>query len=142
MIFAVAIPCTLLWVVNRGRISRQTWISEKLAYLSKTEMLEQATNLTLLVIIGTFWTGILIAAGIALSFVFGAFPFLIFKEFKFFLKVNYASVDFKDKSGFLYWGLPLVIELTQIILTIVIFYWSKTLFQLIKMLVYISCLNR
>ncbi|WP_423998536.1 sugar isomerase [Maribacter sp. IgM3_T14_3] len=112
MIFAVAIPLYFVMSVNRGRFQGKHDFG-KLAGTYQTEMWSRLLITFALLLLLPFEPGMLIAAGIALSFVFGLFP-SDFKGVQVFSKDKLAAVDLKQVWIFI--GLTAGYELTQIII--------------------------
>lgn len=112
MIFAVAIPLYFVMSVNRGRFQGGHDFS-KLAGTYQTEMWSRLLITFALLLLVPFESGMLIAMGIAISFVFGLFP-SDFKGVRVFSKEKLSIVDLKQVWIFI--GLTAGYELTQIII--------------------------
>lgn len=111
-IFAIAIPLYFIMSVNRGRFQGRHEFG-KLAATYQTEMWSRLLLTFALLLLVPFEPGILIAVGIALSFVFGLFPSDI-KNVKLFSKERLSTIDLKQVLIFI--GLTAGYELTQIII--------------------------
>ncbi|MBQ4914672.1 oligosaccharide flippase family protein [Maribacter sp. MMG018] len=112
MVFAISVPLYFVMSVNRGRFQGRHEFG-KLAATYQTEMWSRLLLTFALLLLLPVETGILIAIGIALSFVFGLFP-SNFKGVQVFSKEKLSSVDLRQVWIFI--GLTAGYELTQIII--------------------------
>tara|TARA_R110002051_G_scaffold34256_3_gene76317 strand:- start:39246 stop:40502 length:1257 start_codon:yes stop_codon:yes gene_type:complete len=112
IVFAVAVPLYFIMSVNRGRFQGRHEFG-KLAATYQTEMWSRLLLTFALLWLVPFEPGILIALGIALSFVFGLFP-SDFKNVQVFSSAKLSAVDLKQVWIFI--GLTAGYELTQIII--------------------------
>ncbi|SNR69748.1 Membrane protein involved in the export of O-antigen and teichoic acid [Maribacter sedimenticola] len=111
-IFALSVPLYFFMSVNRGRFQGKHHFG-KLAATYQTEMWSRLILTFLLLLLLPLESSLLIAMGIALSFIFGLFPSDI-KNIQVFAKERLSSAHLKEVWIFI--GLTAGYELTQIII--------------------------